>query len=212
VPDPAKTIWDAEGALALAAALREAREVTDREFDRLFPREQRPRSVRHWTPLSVARRACELLAPRAGMRVLDVGSGVGKLCLVGAVTTSAAWVGIEVDERMVAAAAHAARLLGVAERVELVHGDAHAIDWTPFDAVYMFNPFAEGLLDRSATRVVRRAKFLQEVESAQAKLATLRTGTRLVTLHGFGRDTPEGFDLELDEKAHDDHLCVWIRS
>ena len=41
----------------------------------------------HWTPVHVARRAAQFLVTGPETRVLDVGSGPGKFCLVGALAT-----------------------------------------------------------------------------------------------------------------------------
>jgi len=68
---------ESEGATAISSALRRQLVISDRCFDRLFPKEQRSRSPFHWTPVAVAFRACALLAPEHDFRVLDVGSGVG---------------------------------------------------------------------------------------------------------------------------------------
>ena len=77
-------------ALAIRDALRRRAEVSDAELDQVFPEELRERSHLHWTPVAIALRAAALLVPepaRSGVRVLDVGAGVGKMCLVGAVVT-----------------------------------------------------------------------------------------------------------------------------
>src|SRR3954452_18195742 len=81
---PARGAQMTPPAAALGDALRSGAAVPDAEFDRLFPDELRDRSYLHWTPVEVAVRAAELLAPSPrGIRVLDVGAGVGKLCLIG---------------------------------------------------------------------------------------------------------------------------------
>src|SRR5882724_9352746 len=71
---------------ALITALRKRNAVDDAAFDQLYSEDVRRLSGVHWTPVSVALRAVELLAPEAGMRVLDVGAGAGKLCCLGALS------------------------------------------------------------------------------------------------------------------------------
>lgn len=202
---------DSEGVAAISSALRRQLSIPDTCFDRLFPKAQRFRSPFHWTPVEVALRACALLAPKPDARVLDVGSGVGKLCLVGAASTMASWVGIETDAEMVSAANDAAYRLDVVNRVRFIRGDASTYDWSNFDSIYMFNPFAEVLFGASVDAVPRQQQFLRNVESAQLKLARLRPGARLVTYHGFGGAMPAGFDLVYREPAQEDRLCLWIR-
>ena len=85
-------------------SLRAGWELTDLEFDRVYPSWVRRLSDMHWTPVEVARRAAALLAVDPTTRVLDVGSGVGKFCLIGALTTRATFVGIEQRENLVTVA------------------------------------------------------------------------------------------------------------
>src|SRR5438093_353833 len=127
----------------LRSAFERGLRIQDHAFDLLFPAPQRIRSWQHWTPIDVADRMCALLAPRAGERILDVGSGVGKACLLGALATEASWVGIERDLEMVRAATEAARTLGVDGRVTFLLGEMELFDWSGFDGFYVFNPFAE---------------------------------------------------------------------
>lgn len=145
------------------------------------------------------------------MTILDVGSGVGKLCLVGAATTEASWVGAELDPAMVCVAECAARKLRLTHNLRFVSGNAHDLDWSTFDSLYMFNPFAEDPFDSTLTDAGRRARFSADIERTKERLARVRAGTRLVTLHGFGGEVPDCFELEHREAAHDDFLCLWVR-
>src|SRR5689334_18357566 len=95
----------------------------DDGFDALFPEWARRVSRGNFTPLAIARRAVALLCDRPGMRVLDVGSGVGKVCLVGALTSDARFHGVEQRPHFVAAACAAAAQLGLSERATFACGD-----------------------------------------------------------------------------------------
>ena len=195
---------------AISVALRNRVSISDAQFDGLYPAGQRFRSYAHWTPVDVAVRACALLAPQPGQRVLDVGSGVGKLCIVGALITQATWVGVETEPEMIRVAENAARRLHIADRVQFVRGDANAFDWSGFDAIYMFNPFAEGLLE-ATTHPDAHDRFTRNIDHARRQLAATAPGTRLVTYHGFGGQLPEGFELVHHEPARLDRLCLAIR-
>jgi protein-L-isoaspartate O-methyltransferase len=115
--------------------------TADEAFDELAPSELRELSAIHWTPVDVAIRAATLLAPHREMRVLDVGSGIGKLCAIGALSSCGSWCGIETHELLVLAARRLARALGIASQTLFVHGDVFSIEWTDFDALYLYNPF-----------------------------------------------------------------------
>lgn len=198
-------------AASIPDALRDQLEVSDVRFDRLFPAAQRLRSYAHWTPVEIAIRAARLLAPTPDRRVLDVGSGVGKVCLVGALATRATWTGIETDFHMTELARRAATQLGIDTRVEFQHGDATAVSWAPFDAIYLFNPFSEILIDHELDPLERRDRYVETVQRAETRLAETRAGTRVVTYHGFGGELPDTFTLVGRQPAGSDELCLWMR-
>jgi SAM-dependent methyltransferase len=181
-------------------------------FDQVFPAIHRLRSWVYWTPVDVALRACALLAPTGVQRVLDVGAGVGKLCLVGAVSTSASWFGIERDAEMVRVANAAARSLGVEHRAQFSHGDVRSVDFSSYDAFYLFNPFAEVLFDDCDDALAIRDVYVAMIAYVQQQLERAAPGTRVVTYHGLGGDMPLGYELAHEEPAREDHLRLWIRT
>lgn len=185
--------------------------MQDLTFDQVFPAVHRPRSYVHWTPVEVARRAAVLLAPTPDRTVLDVGAGVGKLCLVGASVTGATWYGIERDAEMVRVATAAAARLHLSARTHFLRGDVRSVDWARFDSFYLFNPFAELLQSGPGDALTRRERYIATIEFVQDQLARAAVGTRVVTYHGFGGDLPPDFDLVHREPARDDALCLWIR-
>ena len=183
----------------------------DRAFDELVPAELRHLSQMHWTPIDIAVRAAALLCPRPDTRVLDVGSGVGKLCTVGALSESGSWCGVEQHEVLVAAATRIARQLGVGGRTRFLHGDAFAVDWGDFDALYLYNPFqyplaSPALPDGAPDGGVQAARVRE-------RLAALRPGTRIVTLHGFGGVMPPSYALLYHERVpvHGLDLVLWVQ-
>lgn len=180
------------GKLALIRdALRERVAVSDEEFDQLYPVPVRSMSDVHRSPVSVALRASALLAPEAGLRVLDVGSGCGKLCCIGALASDATWNGIESNPRLVGTALAIAHVLGVDRQVRFTCGDMTTIDWADFDSLYLFNPFEAGLfLGEPFKLELAFARYLESVTETEVRLADLPTGTRVVTYHGFGGTMP----------------------
>lgn len=171
--------------------------VDDRAFDVVYPPSLRRLSSMHWTPVEAALRAAKLLAPRPDARVLDVGSGVGKFCIVAAASVRAEVVGIE----------HRARLVDVARRsaasfdvdVTFVRGTIEDCDPGEIDGVYLFNPFAENLCsadDRiDETVELSESRFVRDVAAVSRFLRATRPGTRVVTYCGFGGQMPEGYAL-----------------
>lgn len=194
-------------ARAVRDALRRGDAVDDRAFDQIYPEHVARLSRVHWTPMEVALRAVELLAPEPGMRILDLGAGSGKLCCVGALTRGGTWHGIELDRSLVAAAAAAARSLGLERETRFRAGDMHDADWTRFDGVYLYNPFESALFSRSGPP----AAFAEQVARAERRLSALPAGTRVVTFHGFGGAVPPSFALRSTEMFGGGGLALWVR-
>lgn len=190
---------------------RRAPSETDQAFDRLLPEHLRQLSHKYWTPVDVAIRATSLLCPASGTRILDVGSGVGKLCVVGAMSSSGLWCGVEQHEPLVHAARMLASTLGVAERTTFLHGDALAVDWHAFDAIYLYNPFENPLGNVDPRQ--HATEFRTQVAGVERRLATLRDRVRVVTLHGFGGAMPRSYELLYHERisAVGLNLALWVQ-
>src|SRR3954471_8285376 len=84
---------------------------SDVEFDDVYDPEIRALSPQHWTPVQVAARAATLLTQAGATRILDVGSGAGKFCIAGALSTDAHFTGVERRGRLVETARRAATRL-----------------------------------------------------------------------------------------------------
>lgn len=173
--------------------------TTDHAFDDLVPPELRHLSQAHWTPVDVGILATSLLSPSPHMRVLDVGSGVGKLCAIGALSSNAVWCGVEQHEDLVNAARRLTGALGIADRTMFFHGDVLAIDWSDFDALYLYNPFELPMFPDALTSQEHARAYKVQVAHVQARLATLRGGTRVLTLNGFGGVMPATYELVYHE-------------
>ncbi len=195
--------------------LRTGKPVSDVRFDRLYPRWARTVSPRHWTPVEIARRAAQLLVRDKTDRVLDVGSGVGKFCHIGALTTSATFTGIEERPDLVRVAERVATQHGI-EGAKFLLGNALSFDWEPFNAIYLFNPFYEHVLNDEddpfpipGGTVRSQERYDHETRTAFLKLLIARPGTRVVTYNGFGAPMPIGYRRLSLEPAGSDYLVLW---
>jgi SAM-dependent methyltransferase len=199
---------------ASARALRAGRLVDDRVFDRVFPASMRRASRTHWTPVEVAMRAANLLASRPDSTILDVGSGIGKFCIVAAAAVPKVRVrGVEHRPHLVEIARGAAQKLGV--DVDFAHGTLDLVDPTSIDGLYLFNPFAENLsspedrLDESIE--LGEQRFWRDIETTKRFLRVARTGTRVVTYCGWGGVMPSEYELVLRE-SRAGTIELWMKS
>jgi SAM-dependent methyltransferase len=167
----------------------------DAGFDRIFPPVVRLVSARHWTPVEVARRAAEFLVRGPGTRVLDIGCGPGKFCIVGALTTPGRFTGIELRPHLCVLARKKLKQAGLAD-ARILEGNVLDLDFSAFDAFYLFNPFAENIGEAPAidgTVPLSAARHADYIGHVAAQLAAAPSGTRLATYFGAGWEVPAGY-------------------
>ncbi len=195
--------------------VRRGRELPDWAFDRIYPERVRAASERYWTPLRVARRAAEMLAPDASTRVLDVGSGAGKFCLVAALTAPGQYTGVEQRGHLVEVASAIAERYDV-PRATYLHGDMRDIDWAEFDAFYFFNPFSENYFEASErldhSVELSPDRFHRDMQYVRAVLAGMEPGARVITYHGLGSALPGCFKHLASQEIGTDSLELWLKA
>jgi SAM-dependent methyltransferase len=187
----------------------------DKAFDAQLPRYERERSRQHWTPVSVAACAARAFSAFGAKRILDVGSGPGKFCVVaGCLQPELRMYGVEQRPRLVRVGRRMARHFD-APNVQFFAGNATLQPWEEYDGFYFFNPFAESIFedsDRFDDRVsFSTMRFGVELLRAESKLARARVGTVVVTYHGLGGAIPSTFELVSDEAAGSDRVRTWVQ-
>jgi predicted RNA methylase len=187
---------------------------SDLEFDAIYDATTRALSQQHWTPVQVAARAASLLVQAGATRILDVGSGVGKFCIVGALTTDAQFVGVERRQGLVDIARGAASRTA-ASHATFVHADVDTFSFEGFDGVYLFNPFFEQISRHlvQIDRALERSEIVYRyfVSRTTEKLAEVAAPVAVVTFNGFGGHLPRAYRFLGDEPAGNDRLELWVK-
>lgn len=169
----------------------------DRAFDRLLPDDLRVRSALHFTPMHVAERAARWVDELGIRTVVDIGSGVGKFCVVAALASKASYVGFEQRARLVETSRQLASHFDLEARVRFMEGTLGIGNLPSAEAYYMYNPFGENLfgpasqIDGDMEPCERR--YEEDVRLAERLLADLPAGTYLILYNGFGGRVPEAF-------------------
>jgi SAM-dependent methyltransferase len=187
--------------------------LTDEDFDSLMPPAARKVSRVFWTSVAVARRAALLLEQLGVRRVLDLGSGPGKFCIVaGARAPRLSFVGVEHRRPLVEAAQDAARQLGLSN-VSFSVGDATRVSWRGFDAFYAYNSFAENEFvaedQFDQTVELSRERHVAEARRLARGLEAAPVGTILVTYHPLSGPIPGSYDMVHLEAAGSGWLRLW---
>lgn len=190
--------------------------TSDYTIDQRLPEDLRLFSTQHWTPLHVASLAARWLEEVGAKTVLDLGSGVGKFCVIGASLTSGRYLGVEQRGRMVEIARQLARDFGVEERVEFIHGRIGEAALPPVDAYYLYNPFGENFAeegDQIADDVeLSPERFVRDIRVLKNLLAEVPAGRHVVTYHGFGGYMPPGYEEVRFSLTMYGDLRMWRRS
>ncbi len=206
---------DAERIASIAHALRSGMEVTDDDLDVLLPLDWHHASARFWTPIAVARKAAWWMARARSRRVLDVGSGVGKLCVVGALSTDLTFHGIEQRSQLVDAARDLASMFAVGNRVKFTAGRLEEARFDEYDTLYFFNPFGENVADPQEwlddTVELSQLRLGKDVWFIEQRLREAALGTRVVTYHGYGGPIPDCYHPTVCAPAGTGVLRLWTK-
>lgn len=184
--------------------------VTDDSFNGLYPEHIRQVAAKHWTPIEVAAKSAAFLASHSGARVLDIGSGAGKFCLVAARHhPDIHFTGIEQRGDLVELCNELKEKLRLGN-VDFIHGNIKDLDIAPYDHFYFYNSFYENLpgtqkIDYKVMYAEKLYDFYNRV--LYKKLNSTPVGTRLVTYHSLCREVPPGFEIVSTDYA--EFLKFW---
>ncbi|MDF2191291.1 methyltransferase domain-containing protein [Paraflavitalea sp. CAU 1676] len=168
---------------------------------------------RHWTSLAITKMVSKFVTPSSGVKVLDIGSGVGKFCLASAYhEPSSHFFGIEQREDLVAHANTAKDILGL-QNAHFIHGNFTQLDFSQYDHFYFYNAFYEHLTDTD--KIDNNITFSTALYNyynryLYKKLDAMPAGTRLATFHTLEDRVPPGYYLA--ESHVGTLLKFWIKT
>lgn len=171
--------------------------LKDSEFDKIYPATIRKMSKRHFTPVDVAIKACQLLVTKPKQKILDIGSGVGKFCFVASAYTEAHYTGIDYRKNLIELCKKITETYRF-NNVSFIHKNILKVDFTKYDAFYFFNSFQE--------QIDKSAKIDDEIETnpenfkiysayLKSQFEKMPDGTRIVTYHVNSNQIPETYRL-----------------
>jgi SAM-dependent methyltransferase len=185
---------------------------SDSEFNTLYPPDIQMLAGQHWTPLDVATKAGRFLAGNERVKILDIGSGVGKFCLAAAYFTPGSfYYGVEQRKTLVEHAENARKRLEL-DNVTFIHGNFTQLSLKNFDHFYFYNAFYENLAgtDKIDDSIDYSRELFNYYNHYLFKQLELKPkGTRLCTLCSWGDEIPPGFHIVNSEM--NGILKFWVK-
>lgn len=183
--------------------------VSDDDFNDIYPASIQQLAKRHWTPVEVAKAAADFLVQSPRMRVLDIGSGAGKFCLVGATCTEGEFTGVEQRKALTDLSATLAAKNNV-HNAHFIHANITEVDFKAYDAFYFYNSFQENIesdarIDDTVETNMKYYGYYSDYVNAE--LAHKPIGTRLVTYWSSLSEVPSNYQLLYT--AFNDRLKFW---
>jgi SAM-dependent methyltransferase len=192
--------------------LRLSIDITDEQFDAIYPGNIRPLAYKHWTPVAVAKTASGFLVGWPGSRVLDIGSGAGKFCMVGASVTKGHFTGVEQREELVELSRRLSASYFI-PNVKFIHANIMSVNFRDYDSFYFYNPFHENIAlhDRIDGTVALNARlFDMYSQYTFEQLSCLARGARLATYNTPVTSVPRSFRLV--DCLYNGSLSLWEKT
>lgn len=184
----------------------------DTEFHKLYPQPVRALARMHWTPLYIVQKVVSYLAPNNKVKILDIGSGVGKFCLAGAFyKPSVSFFGVEQRKSLITHAEYVREKLGF-QNVHFLHRNFTQINLCEYDHFYFYNSFFENL--DGAEKIDNEIDYSNELYNYYSiylynQLEKMPIGTRVATYCSWGDEMPPCYKVA--ETHFDNLLKFWIK-
>lgn len=178
--------------------LKQGELVGDEEFNAIYPEYIKELSAKHWTLVAVAKAAAGFLVTNPGTKVLDIGSGVGKFCMIGSIVTSGHFAGVEYRENLSNLSKRISQQQGLTH-VKFINANITNVSFKEFNAFYFFNPFIENMSQSEViddTVPIGKQHYGQYTQYVRMQLAIMPIGTRLATYWSNSEEVPRGYVLQ----------------
>jgi predicted RNA methylase len=190
--------------------------IFDHEFDQIFPRSYQTLSEAQWSPVKAGRLVAEFLEGAGPAKFIDLGCGIGKLCLYLALATELRVYGVERRKNLVTIANDLCET-NAPGRVQIFHSDMLDLDWNEFDILYLYNPFMEHKCSSLSLNLIDRNIELSDrayrhyVSGVYEKLTKLKDGQRVITFQGYGGQMPEDLKCMKTVKVDNGSVRLWAK-
>jgi hypothetical protein len=185
----------------LCDKIRAGIEVGDDEFDKILPRFYRIKSTVHWSSIQVARQIAEWINPLKATKFIDIGCGVGKLCLLLRILTKYEIQIIRASEF---------------KNISIKQLNMLDLDWDDYDIYYLYNPFQEHITTGDVCVLERdieldQKHYTQYTTEVFRQLSCASSGKVLITFHGYGGEVPSSWKIVASKPIKNGTLKMWVK-
>jgi SAM-dependent methyltransferase len=185
---------------------------SDIDFNQVYPVSIQNLSPKHWTPLNIAKKVAMFLAAEENVKILDIGSGVGKFCLSAAYYQPGAfYYGVEQRRKLISHAETAKEMLQL-NNVSFMCGNFTQLDFKNYDHFYFYNSFYENL--RGTEKIDNSIDYTPELYNYYNRylfkqLERMPAGTKLATYHSLEDEIPSSYQEVASEVFN--LLKFWVK-
>ena len=178
-------------------------------FDQLYTQSIQEIAVFHFTLVEVALAAAAFLVDAPTSKVLDIGAGAGKFCLIGAATTNGHFTGIELRTNLVNIAQDLSKEYRL-NNTTFIKDNITNIDFKDYSAFYHFNAFYEnidpsGEIDQAIP--LDKKLYTSYSQYVKDQLRLMPVGTKLATYFSYKDEVPTCYKVV--KKLFDGKLIFW---
>ena len=181
-------------------------------FDTLSSKEFRNHSNVHWSKSTIIEKSVFYLKKNEVEKVLDIGSGIGKFCILGTKLSNISFTGVELRENLFNES-QSIKKKHCLSNVHFIHDDIKNIDFSSFDAFYYYNPFCEHLATADIiddNHELSEERYYEYEEIVLGKLNNLSIGTIMILHNSKSFTLSEDYTLE--EIHFDGELTFWKKT
>tara|TARA_B110000285_G_scaffold231819_1_gene301392 strand:+ start:1963 stop:2556 length:594 start_codon:yes stop_codon:yes gene_type:complete len=164
-------------------------------FNGIYLNKYRDDENLHWTPITVIKKAILWLNCSSESNVLDIGSGVGKFCIIGSLISKGKFTGVEKREDLIKESNRIKKHLNLKD-ISFNHRNITEINFQDYSAFYFYNPFCDhqigfNQIDNKLNLSKKKSELYENYVRQQLDL--MPKGTRIVTYYSEYFELPTSY-------------------
>ena len=187
-------------------------DVGDKDFNSIYPKKIKEVADLHFSPILISKIAASYLVEGKYSKILDIGAGAGKFCMIGSACTEGIFTGIEQRKSLYKLAVQISRRYNLAN-VKFINANIVDIPFKDFNAFYFYNSFYENISISCKLNdevELKRELYTEYSDYVKEQLDSMPIGTKLVTYYSFLKEIPDSYSVKIS--MIDEKLKMWEKT